>query len=509
MSAVLDQIPGLFDFLKKRLRLPDATTAVPEDALPPAEMRQGGMGLQPPRVALPAAEDVAAAAPTPQAPAIPMMRPRVALPVTDEAAGPAVRGVAENPEPPALRLRRVEPTIDYTPVRVDEATGRAINNEVRPRIADPLRYRMRRLDEMETEGAPSDRNGRLKSGGKGFIEGTRTGGLLGGIGGLIYGVAKPSWDEQITQERDVERERGLLQNVYGRQNAVQGIEEMDADIAIKRAKPRSDELERQAKEAKNERDDLLRVYNELPDFDPASTDPNIRAMVELATKHRIPLPKKDATSRNLQVVTRRKRDQTEEVGYVDPVKKTFVPLKDEQGEVVSRAPKPEKPLVPWKLSNGQTVHISQEAAASADAVRVRGTEADRKDAERIARDDSLRADGEASRLANDNRERVLKANKALAEYRRWKHEAANGKSPDVSKYGDDEAYRKAAYAEMMALLPELQSYPDIFNFNSNSEWPDAAPREVISIAEAMRQQRGKSRAQVVEEIRAKGYVPVP
>lgn len=229
MSSTLDQIPGLWEFLKKRLRLPDAEQqADPTVAQNPV--------LQMPR---PLPRGVESTAPLPPAPiGAPMSRPRVALPPTSSLGLGDYAVEADSTLPSGdVSLKPTLPTINYDPIRYDEESGRAINNTVRPRIADPTKFSTNRLKEMEFEGKPTNQNSRLKSIGLGLVNGFRRAGLAGALGGGLYSAARPDWDEEITQEENLGYEQARAGRLIGLDKISQDMEQQRALTNLTWLKP--------------------------------------------------------------------------------------------------------------------------------------------------------------------------------------------------------------------------------------------------------------------------------
>ncbi len=213
---------------------------------------------------------------------------------------------------------------------------------------------------------------------------------------------------------------------------------------------------------------------------------------------------KPKTPKNLQIVTRKNADGSEDVGYADPETKTFFPLKDEKGQPVTNAA---KPLVQRKLSDGTVVSVSPDTAAHLDAELTGRDATAKREAENQARIESRRADEDALRYAEDAQRRTREAAAIAARFELNKNKYFSAlNSDDEQEQAKAQSYKDAA----QAAKDELSSYGDVYETGTGEGGVAyAKPKQQVSVSEAVSKQPGKSRSQVLREIRDKGFVPIP
>ena len=196
---------------------------------------------------------------------------------------------------PPLALPRREPTL--------ETTGTVGTDLAAPKLLSPVpQVPDRTLDPMEAERnylayqrgrKPEDHNGRLRSIGLGLLRGYMAGGLPGLIGGGITGAVDPASDERVAQGRDVGQHAQNLGELYQQRKLETDYEGDVARTGLVKAQT-ADELAKPERERQRlEAETLARIFNDLDEFDPSSTDPNMQAFVARARAANVPLVKKD------------------------------------------------------------------------------------------------------------------------------------------------------------------------------------------------------------------------
>lgn len=114
----------------------------------------------------------------------------------------------------------------------------------RARIAQSREYLQRRIAEIESNPTRQNGNSRLvgalKSAGHGALQGfARTGTLAGAAGGAAaggtVGAFAPATDERLAEQRDVERMRAGLEQMYAREAARLKLGEQQADTRLRNA----------------------------------------------------------------------------------------------------------------------------------------------------------------------------------------------------------------------------------------------------------------------------------
>lgn len=159
---------------------------------------------------------------------------------------------------------------------------------------------------------PADKDGRrwsaLKRAALGFVQGVaQTGSLAGGLGGAItggvYGAARPNWNERAERDAEQARVDSRLKSVDEQTKRAFDIErtrkEFEQESALREEELKNKRLlpvlkERESSQGRDEaeRAGLRQTWNNLQEFDPNSSDPEIRAMVERARSLNLFLPKK-------------------------------------------------------------------------------------------------------------------------------------------------------------------------------------------------------------------------
>lgn len=169
-----------------------------------------------------------------------------------------------------------------------------------PARPDPVKELRDRINQEEANPA-HDENGRTKSAligaGIGALQGFgATGNWGGAVGGAAAGAGmggfRPQTDEEFRQKARVAEMTGQMERALGRQK--QELEVEAARTGIEHERAATEELRGRVgtKAADEERDALVRVFNDLPEFDPDAQDPETREMVERARRLRVTLPKK-------------------------------------------------------------------------------------------------------------------------------------------------------------------------------------------------------------------------
>jgi hypothetical protein len=171
---------------------------------------------------------------------------------------------------------------------------------VRDRIADPLNYARKRLEQAEATGVQARGNSRGRSALEGMGRGALRGGPLGALVGLVSHALDPSLDEKFEHGQMMGRDRARVGNLLQLGKADSELEAEQSASVYRRAqaqdladKPRRDAEEAEAKARDSAADRLVRIYNDLPEFDPTSPDDYAAALVREAAVLGVPLPKKD------------------------------------------------------------------------------------------------------------------------------------------------------------------------------------------------------------------------
>lgn len=220
-----------------------------------------------------------------------VMMPRGALNrqmTPDTGVGRAIAQSANQPQP----AQDEQPQDDYS--QYANVRDRYIGQKsLDDKILDDEAY----LDAMRLS-KPKDENGRLKSFFKSLGMGLQAFGRqpvrdwedfasAGGeaLGYGIYGAFDPSLDERFKQQNEIARTEKELEGMYGRQ----GREDARENLLNKK-------LSERAKLYGDEKDRLIRIYNDLTDFDPESNPEHANLAAQMAAL-KLPAPKKQAGDR--------------------------------------------------------------------------------------------------------------------------------------------------------------------------------------------------------------------
>lgn len=418
----------------------------------------------------------------------PAVRPPA--PLTPDSPAPALRLA-----PPQMSETELTPPVAVTPPTLPDYNGDSYLNTVPPPVrridnaslVNDRKIQMSPETELETRLStrPENHNSRLAGVGLGLLRGFARGGLGGALYGGINGAVNKSADEEYANNQRIAQ-------LAPRVKFNQEIQTQNAENAYRRAEAAKLGKTPPVNLQHVETADGIKLLN-----------PQTGEFMETGEK----APVKPEAYHAPAVQIQRGANGVETLMQYNPDKKVWEVAPVAGGGDITRAPKPAAPKIPYRLSTGETVNISPEARASIDAQTVNGGRVNQREADRIAREDSVRADNEALKVLGDNRARAAKARQAEAEFRRLKQQAVSGTSP----YKDmtDQQYREYSQQQMLKKWGELQGYPEFFNFQNDPNYPDLAPKQQVSVSEAMRQQKGKSRAQIVDEIKAQNFVPVP
>lgn len=255
---------------------------------------------------------------------------RSASPFIGEAAGGGY-GTPENPRQTpgaALPVMRDSPTVPLgsgpvvTPAERRElealpvmrnAQGESVNrpeyDDTGDERADLAKYQ-RSLQGFRN---PADRDGRgwssLKRAALGFAQGfTQTGLLAGGLGGaitgVVYGAARPNWNERAGRDAEMQRVGQRRSHLFAEDKqqresakAAADLRNAEADRRNKLILPvmKSEEDRRAEQEA--ERDNILAQIRDRDEFDPDAADPHTQALVRRAKALGMTLLKKQRSDK--------------------------------------------------------------------------------------------------------------------------------------------------------------------------------------------------------------------
>lgn len=372
------------------------------------------------------------------------------------------------------------PSRDYIPAPLPDDTPRAIKRPVRQKSGDDLADTRQYLSDLQSY-KPENHNSRGASIGLGGWRGLQRGGIVGGLMGLVSHAIDPSEDERFHNEREIGRTTGELGQRLGLRRADLEMQGMEAEAELRRANA--------VKALQPPKPDYQRVEGDDGYYQYDPMNPTAPAL-------KLPIPAKQKTQpeRNAQIVTRTNPDGSEDVLYIerDPTtgKPIAMPVPAGTGGTLKNAPKPDN-LTAWQR---EQLRRDQEREARGDA----------KDKKRELRDQQR----DVESTDRFYRERASKAAELYSDYQRWLNEAKGGKSPDKAKYGDDDAYRRMAQAEMRSVFDKLKAYDDVISVSEKvSGWPYAAPRDVKRVSDVMRL-RNVDADRAVQMILEAGYVPV-
>lgn len=125
----------------------------------------------------------------------------------------------------------------------------------------------------------------------------------GGFGGLGAGAIHDSWDEEEENDRRTGELRGNMGFELEKRNREAEVNYNSAKPAIEAAKVSADREKNRSTARTADADRIVRVFNDLPEFDPNSNDPNVQRMVEQAGTLGISLPKKTRVDKVQMQVT--------------------------------------------------------------------------------------------------------------------------------------------------------------------------------------------------------------
>jgi hypothetical protein len=417
----------------------------------------------------PAQIDPSLAVPQDAKPPLSLPPPKLQLPVTTPAVVDGQQRVAEV-LPPATRPHTVSPPLElprdgsYEPIRYDDATGQAINNQVRPRIANPTDYSINRLKQMEVEGTPQDRNGKLKSVGLGILHGFERGGLAGAASGGIYGGFRPNWDERIGQENDLEAERGRAGRLLTLDKATQGMESQKIEDVYKRAQAiKALQPPTYAPHYETRDDGTYEISGEYPQGRKVEGVPGVRRPESQPSYSY----KTNEKGEIVGINTRNPRD------------------------VVSTGVKP-----PQKPSNIGADGLTPYQRAMIAIGRENKTYQRQRDAKAEARQSTEFVTKTHQYYAN----RLADAVKLAGEFDKYR---AGATDPALTK-----EERDAALAQSKLLANQLKAYDDVYEVGESGGWPYAKQKQRVSVSAILRDHKGMTPDQAVQQAIDNGFIPV-
>lgn len=222
---------------------------------------------------------------------------------------PSVVPVTGRPKARNMPSPGEEDANDATARSPIEAAGGFVEgdgSETRERFADPA-GRLEKQITFEQQNPAKDKNGWwgvLKDAGVGALLGFTRGGLggaiTGGIGGAARNALDKSSDERRAQSQRVGTWQQTLADYRGRQKENLELADKGADVRLKTSQAMENTANAgylrgrgERETAQHDRENLIKLYNDLEVFDPDATDPHTRELADWATSLDIPLLKKE------------------------------------------------------------------------------------------------------------------------------------------------------------------------------------------------------------------------